>query len=716
MLDIEKKNSENNIEDNGNNKLLGNTTIQIPKPKINDLNCNYSNLKTELQISINENYATLIKQINLLKNEINFLDNKTHTKILDLNSNISNLNNKLIEVNVFLTSHINSFRSYKIIETLQSNTIRATLIEKDLKELQYKYDKVYIENFSIPGLVGTRGCKFLTLKDLFKNNYEQIIKLNLTLDKIKSDIQAIKENDNLMNQKINIASIENQNYANNRIKLSEENTAVNLNEYKKAMEEKEKINNDLFNELKQKSEEFIISLNGFTSKLNNDIPEKINQEHKLIESQILSIQKIKDFTENYKKNYQNISKTIEIHRKLIDKCLKQISRYKYRENFDDKTFFEVVGNNTKKSKKISNSSNNTKGDSINYFNSFNSFSNDIRELPQILQIEDVSRNKTGDKNLSNKNHNFNKNKKKIQIESIDHIKSIDHIDNNIDKTRKNNSNINNNNSNINNNNSNINNNNSNNNNNNNNSINNYNNNNYNNNINNYNNNNFNNYNNNNFSNYNNNNKNNGNFNNYNNYNNNNENNNNNSENVKKDFDIKKSEGLFDIKKVRKLQIKDKKPTDFEINNETQKEKENYYNETSHLSNRNNNKTIRRESQNNKEININVNVNITKNKIPTTNNIITNKLLKNNSALSVTNKKKNSFSNPSESKISGSGNYKLKRGKLKSNENYPLIKKKNFSSIVDYDDFFSRNYAKIINENTLKNNYYYSEPKKIFKNK
>ena len=183
-----------------------------------------------------------------------------------------------------------------------------------------------------------------------------------------------------------------------------------------------------------------------------------------------------------------------------------------------------------------------------------------------------------------------------------------------------------------------------------------------------------------------------------------------------------------------MQIKDKKTNYFEDNNDIQKEKENNYNKISHLPNSNNklifkdikqnkkkdfshlsnsnNKLTLKDIKQNKEININANANNQKNKIPTNNNFITNKTLKNNLTSSDINKEKNSFSNLSESKISNGGNNKLKRGKQKSYENYLLFKKKNFSSIQDYDDSFNRNYAKIINENAIKNNYY-SEPKKKF---
>ena len=868
MLDSENKNSENNLYNNVNKKSSGNNSTHMPTQKTIQNN-NYANFKSEIEISIKEMHSNFTKQINLLRNEINFVDNKTHTTIVDLNSNISNLNNKIIEMNVFLTSHINSFESYKIVETLQSNTIKTSLIDKDLKDLQYKYDKVYLENFSIPGLCGPRGCKFASLKELFKNNYEQIIKLNIAIDKIKTDIQAIKDNDNLISQKINITNIETQNYAGNLIKLSEENTLANLNEIKKEMEEKEKINTDLYNELKQKSEEFVISLNGLNLKLNNDIPEKINKEHKLIESQIINLQKIKEYTENYKKNFQNIFKAIEFHKKLIDKCLKHVHRCKYRENFDDKAFFEVAGNNIKKPNNrstINNMKNNFNNNINNNRNNINNINNNIYNNINNNR-NNINNNiyNNANSNINNINNNINNNIYNNANSNINNINN--NINNNIYNNANSNSNINNNinnnlNSNINNVNNNININNNTNNNinninnnansninndinniNNKNNINNINNNmnNINNNINNINNkNNINNMNNtnnnihnindninnniNNISNNINNNINNvisNNISNINDFNNNINNNitydidnlnnfdsinnfytneynnnfnsksanyidsidndinelpqiiningnnrnkteennlrknnfnknkyknkeefesndsnkhlvhvvdkkiryhnsferkNNNNENVKKDVDLKKSEGFFDIKKVRKLQIKDKKSNDLEANNDIQKEKENEYFEISHLTS-SNSKLIRRGSKQDKEININVNVNITKNKIPTTNNILTKKKFKNHLSLKDINKKKINISNSSESKVSNGGNNKLKHGKQRSYENYPIIKNKNFSPIQDqdYDDHFSRKYAKIINDNSLKNNNY-SEPKKIFKKK
>ena len=56
-------------------------------------------------------------------------------------------------------------------------------MEKDFKVAQNKYDKIFLDNLYIPNLISPKGTKFKNLKELINNNYDEISKINLELEK-----------------------------------------------------------------------------------------------------------------------------------------------------------------------------------------------------------------------------------------------------------------------------------------------------------------------------------------------------------------------------------------------------------------------------------------------------------------------------------------------------------------------------------------------------
>ncbi len=77
-------------------------------------------------------------------------------------------------------------------------------MEKDFKVAQNKYDKIFLDNLFIPNLISRKGTKFKNLKELINNNYEEISKINLVLEKFEKNIEAIKEKQSNLNKYIYI--------------------------------------------------------------------------------------------------------------------------------------------------------------------------------------------------------------------------------------------------------------------------------------------------------------------------------------------------------------------------------------------------------------------------------------------------------------------------------------------------------------------------------
>ena len=162
---------------------------------INDL-IDDNNIKDELlnilQIIVTNN----TKQTNQLKNYIDDINIKLENKIDDLNNYIKESNEKLIKYNIKLNSYISILESNKVIDNLQSNSIKISMLEKDFRIAQNKYDKIYLDNIFLPNLINSKGAKFKNLKELLTNNYDEICRIKLVIEKHKKEFEMIKSNQN----------------------------------------------------------------------------------------------------------------------------------------------------------------------------------------------------------------------------------------------------------------------------------------------------------------------------------------------------------------------------------------------------------------------------------------------------------------------------------------------------------------------------------------
>ena len=109
------------------------------------------------------------KEILNIKNKINEINNNVNIKLNDFNLNQKNLLNFYYELN----SKSKIFSDYDENKNLIKNkfnefSFKISENEKNLLNLQYKFDKIYLENFFYPSLIGNDKTRFKTFKDLIE--------------------------------------------------------------------------------------------------------------------------------------------------------------------------------------------------------------------------------------------------------------------------------------------------------------------------------------------------------------------------------------------------------------------------------------------------------------------------------------------------------------------------------------------------------------------
>ena len=117
--------------------------------------------------------------------------------------------------------------------SLLSHNIRINNIFKEIGEIKSKYDKIFIENLTIPGFVG-HSCKFKNLSEYIVHNIKENNKYENEYNKIKNEIISLKkQSDNL--QKMHFGFYDN--FVDRTNKLIESNIEDIKNNYEKKFEE-----------------------------------------------------------------------------------------------------------------------------------------------------------------------------------------------------------------------------------------------------------------------------------------------------------------------------------------------------------------------------------------------------------------------------------------------------------------------------------------------
>ena len=420
---------------------------------INDL-IDDESIKDELLNILQIIVANSTKQSNRLKNDMDELNLHLENKIDDLNNDLKEIRDKLIYLDYSLNSINNKLEANKVIETVQSNVIKIAIIEKDFRLAQNKYDKIFLDNLFMPNLISPKGGKFKNLKELLNNNYEEINKINSSMEKVKKDFDLMKENQNTKSSRFVLNKL--QDMIDQKVNTLENSLKIQFKEYNTKKEEIEKKNENNFKELHKRNNEFIELLNNMKIQFEDNFNQKFDNEHKLIEAQTINIKQLKDFRKEYIKKHEKLEQLVENQKVLIQKYIRYFELYKYRENFlmqkdtiKDKKLLKEKSKKIKERNKSSkplqkitiNNENKIKEDNKDDKDNKN-IKEDIKEYKDEILFHEEVKNEIKSNNNFNKNNSFEikqnvsfkieNNKENNQISNKETIilKNINNINNN----------------------------------------------------------------------------------------------------------------------------------------------------------------------------------------------------------------------------------------------------------------------------------------------
>ena len=180
---------ENNILDN-NISLFDIAKIQ------NDLLIQLKDLKKEIYNKFEEEKKEKENNLEKIRTKFISLDgiNKCFT------DSIATINVKLDKFN-----EIDVFKK-KSESQIITHDIRINNLMEELKELKFKYDKIIIDNLTVPGFIGPQA-QYKTLGDYIYFNIQNVSSLNTAKEQIKKDLKELKtKTDNIVKEIITITN------------------------------------------------------------------------------------------------------------------------------------------------------------------------------------------------------------------------------------------------------------------------------------------------------------------------------------------------------------------------------------------------------------------------------------------------------------------------------------------------------------------------------
>ena len=224
--------------------------------KINNEEIKENNEEKNKEIKENEEENKIESPINLtsirneLLSEIKKLQNKTDEKFQEQNDKIStslkeinlkfdnldtinkNITESLAEINVKLDKikELESFKK-KAESQLITHEIRINNTMKDLNDAKFKYDKIYIDNLSVPGFIGGKS-QYKTMGEYIYSNIITVSGLNTLTTILKKDLNELKSNiDNMTKGVVTIVNSASQrcnDYSDNKNRMLENDIKLEI--------------------------------------------------------------------------------------------------------------------------------------------------------------------------------------------------------------------------------------------------------------------------------------------------------------------------------------------------------------------------------------------------------------------------------------------------------------------------------------------------------
>ena len=243
---------------------------------------------------------------------INKINSKSDEKLSAINIKIKTLQDNdpsIIETKINSVIERNNNNLEQKISDLSTKIF---ILQKDLTNACYKYDKIVIDNLKVSGLIGD-GCPYMNLKYFIEFLNKKITELITTKEKLVIEIKTFKNKINDMNNQIK-TEIENQKIfineiTSNRINESNKKCLERSNKLEERIDNLRLENYNFSNDLIKKTEELKIQWDKLEN-IKEEIYDKLNEEK-------ISFKK---YTDNLSKSFNSQKKEFtNIKNKFNDK-------------------------------------------------------------------------------------------------------------------------------------------------------------------------------------------------------------------------------------------------------------------------------------------------------------------------------------------------------------------------------------------------------------
>ena len=185
--------NEENDQINDNNNIIGNISHSHLSKMRNEFLVTIKQVQKELTKKFDEQNKIFTSSMNDINEKINEFP-KMNSSLTEATANISIILDKLDD--------IESFKK-KAETQLITHDIRLNNTIKDLGDSKFKYDKIFIDNLTLPGFIGPQS-QFKTLSDYIYNNIQIVTNLSTLKDQMKDDLDYLKSKYENMSNDITI--------------------------------------------------------------------------------------------------------------------------------------------------------------------------------------------------------------------------------------------------------------------------------------------------------------------------------------------------------------------------------------------------------------------------------------------------------------------------------------------------------------------------------
>ena len=172
-----------------------NKSIEIPMKFLpsSNLSEDLNKFKEEILSLISENNKKIEERIENYKSEIIKQESEYDAITKRINSQYSEILSSQAQINTKF-DELKGYNAFvaRTTDQITTHEIRISTLKMDLNKAIEKYDKIYLDNFVIPGVIGNY-CKYKNCKDFIEDTLNQFSKLNSFKERNILDLKSYKE-------------------------------------------------------------------------------------------------------------------------------------------------------------------------------------------------------------------------------------------------------------------------------------------------------------------------------------------------------------------------------------------------------------------------------------------------------------------------------------------------------------------------------------------